>query len=392
MLALKYRPKTFDQIIGQSHITAKDSVLRRLIANDALQHTFFYGPAGVGKTTIARVIASELDRPFYEKNATTVKVSELREIFAKHANALQKPLLFIDEVHRLSKTQQEVLLPFMENYNGLVLGASTENPYFSLTPAIRSRSQLVELHPITEADLQALLERVIAEEGLDIDRASRAFLTSSANGDIRTMLNLLQAALDSKAPVTPELLRSIRPNAAIIGSASADAHYDTISALIKSVRGSDIDAALYYLAILIEGGEPPEYIARRMVILASEDIGNANPNALNLAVSTMQAVATIGYPEARILLGQCVVYLCSCPKSNSSYKGINEAMQAVRSGDIDTIPDNIKNFNSGYRYPHDYGGYVEQSYMKKKRKFFEFIPVGFEKTLKEWLQKIRGRG
>ncbi|MGM0623971.1 MAG: replication-associated recombination protein A [Campylobacterota bacterium] len=390
MLALTYRPKSLQDIVGQPHITSPDTPFYKLLVNEKLQHSFFFGPAGVGKTTIARVIAKELERPFYEKNATTIKVSEIREIFAKHRNALQKPLLFIDEIHRLSKTQQEVLLPFMENYEGLVIGASTENPYFSLTPAIRSRSMLYELKPITNEALSSLLETILQKESIKLDKGSKNFLINSANGDIRSMLNLLQAAVDTGLTIDTKLLKQLRPNAAIIGSSSADAHYDTISALIKSIRGSDIDASLYYLALLIEGGEPPEYIARRLVILSSEDIGNANPNALNLAVATMNAVSKIGYPEARIILSQCVIYLASCPKSNSSYKAINDAVAAIQSGDIEPIPDNIKNFKQGYLYPHDYGGYVEQRYMKKDRKFFDFIPVGFEKTLKEWVQKIRG--
>ncbi|MGM0533909.1 MAG: replication-associated recombination protein A, partial [Campylobacterota bacterium] len=355
MLALQYRPKTLQDIVGQDHITAASTPFYALLKNQKLQHTFFFGPAGVGKTTLARVIAGELERPFYEKNATTITVKELREIFAQYKNALQKPVVFIDEVHRLSKTQQEVLLPFMENYAGLVLGASTENPYFSLTPAIRSRSQLLQLQAIERADMLRLLNKVQENEKLQLGDRVKNFLIDSSNGDIRTMLNTLQAAMDTGQDIDLELLKNLRPNAAIIGSSSADAHYDTISALIKSIRGSDIDASLYYLAILIEGGEPPEYIARRLVILASEDIGNANPNALNLAVSTMQAVATIGYPEARILLSQCVVFLCSCPKSNSSYKAINEALATVKSGDIDQIPDNIKHFKTGYLYPHDHG-------------------------------------
>jgi len=361
-----------------------------LLENGKLQHTFLYGPAGVGKTTIAKVIAKELDRPFYEKNATTLKVNEIREIIQQYKNALQKPLLFIDEIHRLSKTQQEVLLPFMENYDALIIGASTENPYFSLTPAIRSRSMLLELHSIDNDALSSLLEKIVKKESIKLEQNVKNFLINSCNGDIRSMLNLLQAAIDTGLEIDEVLLKKLRPNAAIIGSSSADAHYDTISALIKSIRGSDIDASLYYLALLIEGGEPPEYIARRLVILSSEDIGNANPNALNLSVSTMNAVSKIGYPEARIILAQCVVYLASCPKSNSSYKAINKAIEAIKSGDIEPIPNNIKNFKTGYLYPHDYGGYVKQSYMKKQRKFFNFIPVGFEKTLQEWVQKIRG--
>lgn len=390
-LALKYRPKTLDEIIGQDHLLGLNSPLRLLIEKEALMHSFFYGPPGCGKTTLAKVIANTLHRPFYELNATTFKIEELRKIFKLHENALEKPLIFIDEVHRLSKNQQEVLLPFMENHAALIIGASTQNPYYSLTSAIRSRSHLFELHTISTEALKELLQSIIKKEQLTINEESQAFLVSSSNGDARAMLNLLDTAkvLDSKNLL--EQLKSIRPYALQAGSSEDDSHYDLASALIKSIRGSDVDAGLYYLARLINGGEPAEFISRRLAILASEDIGNANPNALNLASSTLNIVQHIGYPEARIPLSQLVIYLASSPKSNSAYTAINKTQKAIQEGEIYPIPKNIAHDHSGYLYPHAYGGWVEQEYLTKQMQFYESSKMGFEKTLDEWLMKIKNR-
>ncbi|HFU76900.1 MAG TPA: replication-associated recombination protein A, partial [Epsilonproteobacteria bacterium] len=341
-LALKYRPKTLDELIGQRHLLDKDAVLRRLIESDALPHTFFYGPPGCGKTTIARVIASILDRPFYEMNATTLKIEDLRKIFKEYTNALQKPLIFIDEVHRLSKNQQEVLLPFMENNAALIMGASTENPYYSLTAAMRSRSHLFALESISEKEMLAYLEKIISFEGTSVDAEAKEYLVFSSGGDVRAMLNLLESASAISSTVTLDILKQIRPHAMQAGSAESESHYELTSAMIKSIRGSDIDASIYYLARLIDGGEPAEFIARRLAILASEDIGNANPPALNLASSTLNIVKHIGYPEARISLAQLVIYLASSPKSNSAYMAINHALKAIKEGEIHSIPSHIK--------------------------------------------------
>ncbi len=389
MLSHKYRPKILDEIIGQGHLLSTDAPLRKLIEADALPHIFLFGPPGSGKTTLARVISNKLERPFYELNATSLKIEELRNIFKQHSLSLQKPIIFIDEVHRLSKNQQEVLLPFMENDSAIIIGASTENPYYAMTAAIRSRSHLFELHSISPQAMEDFLERVISNESIKIEDDARAYLIKSSNGDMRAALNLLESATHVGTPITLQTLKSIRPHALQAGSSEADSHYDLTSAMIKSIRGSDIDAGIYYLARLIDGGEPPEFIARRLAILASEDIGNANPNALNLAASTLTIVKQIGYPEARIPLSQLVVYLASSPKSNSSYLAINSALKSIEQGEIHPVPDHIKTHSNKYIYPHDHGGWVKQKYLPKAKKYYRSKGAGFEKKLDEWLSLIK---
>jgi len=390
LLAQKYRPTTLDTILGQEHLLGIDAPLRKLIDSDALPHIFLHGPPGCGKTTLARVIASALDRPFYEFNATSLKIEDLRKIFREYAHALQKPLIFIDEVHRLSKNQQEVLLPFMERESALLIGASTENPYYAMTAAIRSRSHLFELHPINREVMETFLETVLEKENIGIEDGAKMYLIDSSNGDLRALLNLLESAAHVAFPITIDALKAIRPHALQAGSSESDSHYDLTSAMIKSIRGSDVDAGIYYLARLIAGGEPPEFIARRLSILASEDIGNANPNALNLAASTLTIVKQIGYPEARIPLAQLVVYLASSPKSNSSYLAINDALKAIESGHITLVPSHIKTRHPDYRYPHDHGGWVEQDYGVSDT-YYHSKKSGFEIKLDAWLSKIKGK-
>ncbi len=386
------RPEDFDTVVGQSQISAPGAPLRVLCEAGKLGHSFFYGPPGSGKTTIARIIAKVMDLPFYEFNATSLKIDQLRKIFDQYKNALQRPLIFIDEVHRLAKNQQEVLLPVMENNSVLVLGASTENPYFSLTAAMRSRSMLFELNTIDDGSLDGLLDRALEEGSLSIAEDAREYIVRSSGGDARAMLRLLEFAAElGEDIITLEQLTSLRPAAQAGGSSEAGVHYDLASALIKSIRGSDPDAAVYYLARLIEGGEPPEFIARRLVILASEDVGNANPQALTLCTSTMTAVSKIGYPEARIILSQAVIYLCASPKSNSAYNAINAAQKAVRDGEILAIPKTIQQNNENYLYPHDFGGWVQQDYLSRELHFVEFKPIGYEQKMGQWLQKIRGQ-
>jgi len=387
--ALKYRPKNLDDILGQTHLLAKDAPLRKLIEADALSHSFFSGPPGSGKTTLARIIATLLQRPFYEMNATTLKIVDLRKIFKTYTNALQKPLIFIDEVHRLSKNQQEVLLPFMENNAALIIGASTQNPYFSLTAAMRSRSHLFELYAVKNEEMQSYLNKIIKLENISIKQNAKEYLSFSSGGDVRAMLNLLESANYVAQPITLHSLKQIRPHAMQAGSAQSESHYDLSSAMIKSIRGSDIDASIYYLARLIDGGEPAEFIARRLAILASEDIGNANPPALNLASSTLNIVKHIGYPEAKISLAQLVIYLASSPKSNSAYLAINLALKSIEEGEIYPIPSHLKTHAKEYLYPHDFSGWVKQSYLSKAQTYYHTQGIGFEKTLWQWNKKIK---
>jgi putative ATPase len=383
------RPKNLEEFVGQKHLLSKDSALYRLIKQKDIPHSLFWGEAGSGKTSLSRIIAKELDRDFYEFNATTLKIDELRKVFTSYKDSLLKPVVFIDEIHRLSKNQQEVLLPIMERYDAIIIGASTENPYYTLTSGIRSRSMLFEFTRHSKDDLLDVYHKALAKYDFECDDEALEYLLSSSNGDARSMLNLLNFAYKVDRHITLDILKSLRPTSLSDGSASSESHYNLISAMIKSLRGSDIDASIYYLARLIKGGENPEFIARRLVIFASEDIGNANPNALNLATSTMLSVAKIGYPECRIILSQCVVYLASCPKSNSSYKAINSALQDIDNSQILDIPPHIKDNATGYKYPHDFGGYVEQSYLQKELKYYDSVGIGYEKTLDEWIKKIK---
>ena len=382
------RPNNFDDLVGQEHLSSPTAPLRVLCEKQVLGHSFFYGPAGTGKTSIARIIAKTMDIPFYEFNATSLKIEQLRKIFEQYKNALQKPLIFIDEVHRLAKNQQEVLLPVMENNSVLVIGASTENPFFSLTSAIRSRSMLFELKNIDNDALEKLLNSACGNGEITLENDAKDYLVKSSGGDARAMLKLLEFSSNINTHITLELLKSLRPHAISTGSSEAGVHYDLASALIKSIRGSDADASIYYLARLIEGGESADFIARRLVILASEDIGNANPQALTLCTSAMTSVLKIGYPEARIILAQAVIYLCASPKSNSAYLAINSALKSVKGGVMLGIPKNITNSHENYLYPHDFGGYVEQKHLAKDLKFVELKDIGYEKKMKEWMKVI----
>ncbi len=386
-----FRPKKIEEIVGQKHLVSPNCAFYKLLKSKNIPHSFFFGPPGCGKTTMAKIIAKELDAPFFELDATSLKVDQFRKIFAKYKGTLTKPVIFVDEVHRLSKTQQEVLLIPMEENIAIVIGASTENPYFSLTSGIRSRSMLFEFKPLTHKDLEELLKKVEKKVEFKIDKDAKKYLISSSAGDSRALLNLLEFAIKVDPHISLDTLKSLRPTMLKDGVSSDDTHYNLASALIKSIRGSDIDASLYYLARLIDGGEPPEFIARRLVILASEDIGNANPNALNLAVSTMSAVSKIGYPESRIILSQCVIYLTSSPKSNSAYTAINEALKYVQSNPSLSVPNHLKSPSPrGYLYPHDHGGWIKQNYLQKSLQFYRSKKIAFEKTLDEWIKKIRG--
>lgn len=388
-LSNKLRPTSLDNFVGQSHIISKNKALYKLIKQKDIPHLFFYGKPGTGKTTLAKIIAKEINTDYYYFNATSIKVEDLRKVFDRYKNALIKPLVFIDEVHRLSKNQQEVLLPIMENYDATIIGASTENPFFTLTNAIRSRSFLYEFKAFTKDEMLKILHIATNEVDVNLTKDAKEYLITSSSGDARAMLTLLNFSYKVSTDIDINLLKELRENVIGDGVSSSDTHYDLASAMIKSIRGSNVDAALYYLARLINGGESVDFITRRLVIFASEDIGNANPNAFNLAVNTMQACNKIGYPESRIMLGQCIIYLASSPKSNSAYKGINKALNEVKNGKILEVPKHLDSQHIGYLYPHDFGGYVEQQYLTQDLNIYESLNIGFEKTLNEWIKKIK---
>ena len=388
-LANKYRPTSLDSFVGQSHIISKDKALYKLIKQKDIPHLFFYGKPGTGKTTLAKIIAREISSDYHYFNATTFKIEDLRKVFDRYKNSFIKPLIFIDEVHRLSKNQQEVLLPIMENYDATIIGASTENPFFTLTNAIRSRSFLYEFLPFSYDEMEKILNIVLKDIDITLSNEVKDYLIYSSSGDARAMLTLLNFSYKVNQEITLATLKELRANVIGDGVSSSSSHYDLASAMIKSLRGSNIDAALYYLARLIDGGESVDFITRRFVIFASEDIGNANPNALNLASSTMQACNKIGYPESRIILAQCAIYLASSPKSNSAYKAINKALEEIKNGKILDIPKHLDSQHIGYLYPHDFGGYVEQEYLKEDLKLYNSLDIGFEKTLSEWIKKIK---
>lgn len=392
-IALEFRPKDLESFVGQSHLLGRKAPLKAILdsslKDNSLPNLIFFGPPGSGKTSLALIIAKATKRELLSFNATNFKLDSLKKELISHENTLTKPILFIDEVHRLNIAQQEFLLPILENGQVGFIAASTENPYFALSPALRSRTLLFEFKPLERADFEILYDKVVAKYPPKSDFTQvKDWLLKKNTGDTRAFLNLLSVALDldSNDALSLQALESITQNSQ--GVKSADTHYDYISALIKSIRGSDLDAAVYYLACLIQAGENPEFIARRLVILASEDIGNANPNALNLATSTMIAVSKIGYPEARIILSQCVIYLASCPKSNAAYLAIDAALSDVKCRS-EPIPPHLKTHAKSYRYPHDFGGWVRQIYHNGKQ-YVKLKNIAFEKTLSEWLLKIKG--
>lgn len=390
-LSNKLRPTNLETFVGQSHIISKDKALYKLIKQKDIPHLFFYGKPGTGKTTLAKIIAKEIGTDYYYFNATSIKVEDLRKVFDKYKGALIKPLIFIDEVHRLSKNQQEVLLPIMENYDAIIIGASTENPFFTLTNAIRSRSFLYEFKPFTKDEMNKILYIALKDIDINISDEAKEYLIISSSGDARAMLTLLNFSYKVSKDINIDLLKELRENVIGDGVSSSDTHYDLASAMIKSLRGSNVDGALYYMARLINGGESVDFITRRLVIFASEDIGNANPNALNLAVNTMMACNKIGYPESRIMLSQCAIYLASSPKSNSAYKAINKALEQIKNGKILDIPKHLDSQHIGYLYPHDFGGYVEQEYLKEDLNLYQSSNIGFEKTLNDWIEKIKNK-
>lgn len=389
-LARTFAPKSLDEIVGQKEII---NAFKTFIKADKIPHSLFFGPPGCGKTTLAKLIATQKNYEFYSFDASNLKLDEIRKILSN--SGLFTPLIFIDEFHRLNKTQQDALLVPIENGECVLMGASTQNPKFSVTSGIRSRVMVFEFKHLSAQDLEILINKIKSKLDFSIDDDAQDYLINSSSGDARSLLNLLDYALILNKHISLNTLKTLRQSYQGEGVNSKDCHYELISALIKSMRGSDIDAGLYYLARLLNAGEDAAFVARRFVIFASEDISNANPNALNLAVSTMQAVSKIGMPEASIILAQCLIYLSSSPKSNASYLAIKQALKFTNQNPNDKIPPYLINHDTqiqNYLYPHDFGGWVEQDYLPKELKnlsFYQSKQIAFEKTLSEWLTKIK---
>lgn len=383
-LAQRMRPATIDAIIGQEHLLAVGAPLRRLVEQGHLPSIILHGEAGIGKTTIAMLLADTVGRPFHALSALNTGVKQLREVLdSKDSLNFESPVVFIDEIHRFNKAQQDALLGAVESGDITLIGATTENPSFSVNNALLSRCQVYRLEPLTPDQISAVLQRALLEDSilknLTIDLQAQHSISQLAHGDARKALNILELAIQTadsgQSPllINDELVSRVAQTALVRYDKEGEQHYDIVSAMIKSVRGSDPDAALYWMARMLVGGEPADFIARRLVILASEDIGNANPNALLLADAALRSVHSIGMPEARIILGQVVVYLATSAKSNSTYKAINAAM-ALAEKDASPVPLHLRNgvtklmrnqgYGEGYIYPHDYPNhYYAQRYL-----------------------------
>jgi putative ATPase len=408
-LAWRMQPEDFDDFLGQSHLLAPNRPLRRLIEEDRIVSLIFYGPPGTGKTALAHIIARKTRSDFISINAVTAGIREIREAVASIRS--EKTILFVDEIHRFNKVQQDALLPHIEKGELTLIGASTQNPFFALVPALSSRSILFRFNPIPKEDIGIILRKALAEKrGLGdysavIGDDAVDFIASVSEGDARRALNILELSfLSSFNSKTARHEISLDRVKEVLQSKSLyydeDDHYNTISAFIKSMRGSDPDAALYWLAKMIESGEDPLFIARRVVICASEDVGNADPDALVIAVSAMQAFEKIGLPEGRIPLAQAVVYVAAAPKSNASYMGLEKATEAIRNEPLQPVPDHLKDAHysgaaslgagKGYLYSHNYEGhFVKQDYMQKHKSFYTPSSEGYEKIIKSRLQKRR---
>jgi putative ATPase len=410
-LAERMRPSRLEDLIGQQHLVGEHGIIRQAIASGNVPSMILWGPPGVGKTTIANIIANEVKRPFHTLSAVSAGVKDVREIIdvAKRSG---KSILFIDEIHRFNKSQQDALLGAVEKGTITLIGATTENPSFEVNSALLSRCQVYALKPLNEEDLLALIEQAFKKDN-DLKkrnikiREHRALLNISG-GDARKLLNLIELiaeALPGDIEITDALVMDVAQKRIAIYDKSGEQHYDIISAFIKSLRGSDPNAAVYYLARMIEGGEDVKFIARRMVILASEDIGNANPTALVMATSTFQAVNVIGYPEARIILSQCAIYLASSAKSNASYAAINKAMSIVNeTGDL-PVPLSVRNaptklmkdmnYGQGYQYAHEYdNNFVSMEFLPdaiRETKFFDPGKNPREEELRNHLKKLWGK-
>lgn len=413
-LASRMRPETLDQVVGQKHIVGPGALLYRAIKADQLGSIIFYGPPGTGKTTLAKVIAHTTKAEFCQINATVAGKKDMEEVVQKAKDTLgmygRRTILFVDEIHRFNKSQQDYLLPFVEDGTLILIGATTENPYFEVNGALLSRSRIFELKALEKEDILELLHRAVTdvEKGMGsyravLDEDAADFLADVANGDARAALNALELGVlttpraeDGKIHIDLEVAQECIQKRAVRYDKDGDNHYDTISAFIKSMRGSDPDAAVYYLGRMLYAGEDIKFIARRIMIHAAEDVGMADPQALNVAVSAAQAVERIGMPEARIILAEAVIYIASAPKSNSVISAIDQAMEAVRTEKTRPVPVHLKDTHykgaeklghgAGYLYPHDFPGhYVKQQYLPdgmEGRTFYHPSDEGFEKEVK----------
>ena len=421
-LANRMRPKTLEEVVGQQHIIGKDKLLYRAIRADKLSSVIFYGPPGTGKTTLAKVIAGATKAEFVSINATAAGKKDMEAVVEQAKNSLgmygRRTILFIDEIHRFNKGQQDYLLPFVEDGTIILIGATTENPYFEVNGALLSRSVIFELKSLDKEDIRILLRRAVTDEerGMGAYHAvlepdAEDFLADISNGDARAALTAIELGVltterseDGKIHITLDVAQECIQKRAVRYDKMGDQHYDTISAFIKSIRGSDPDAAVYYLARMLYAGEDIRFIARRMMISASEDVGNADPNALNVAVSAALAVERIGMPEARIILAQAATYLASSPKSNASYLAVDRATECMKQTMTAPVPVHLQDAHYkgseklghglGYLYAHNYPNhYVEQQYLPdalKDEVFYEPTEIGYEKQIKEHLQFLRG--
>lgn len=421
-LANRMRPKTLEEVVGQQHIIGKDKLLYRAIRADKLSSVIFYGPPGTGKTTLAKVIAGATKAEFVSINATAAGKKDMEAVVEQAKNSLgmygRRTILFIDEIHRFNKGQQDYLLPFVEDGTIILIGATTENPYFEVNGALLSRSVIFELKSLDKEDIRILLRRAVTDEerGMGAYHAvlepdAEDFLADISNGDARAALTAIELGVltterseDGKIHITLDVAQECIQKRVVRYDKMGDQHYDTISAFIKSIRGSDPDAAVYYLARMLYAGEDIRFIARRMMISASEDVGNADPNALNVAVSAALAVERIGMPEARIILAQVATYLASAPKSNASYLAVDRATECMKQTMTAPVPVHSQDAHYkgseklghglGYLYAHNYPNhYVEQQYLPdalKDEVFYEPTEIGYEKQIKEHLQFLRG--
>ena len=422
-LASRLRPRTLDEIVGQKHILGKDRLLYRAIRADKLSSVIFYGPPGTGKTTIARVIANTTKADFTQLNATVAGKKDMEAVVAKAKDNLgmygRKTTLFVDEIHRFNKGQQDYLLPFVEDGTLILIGATTENPYFEVNGALLSRSVVFELKPLEKEDILELIRRAVTdpERGMgayqpEITPEAADFLADISGGDARLALNAIELGVlttekgeDGKIHLTLEVISECIQKRTVRYDKTGDNHYDTISAFIKSMRGSDPDAAVYYLAKMIYAGEDERFIARRIMICASEDVGNADPMALTVAVSAAQAVERIGFPESQIILAQAAAYVACAPKSNSAVMAISRAMESVKTKRT-SVPAHLQDAHYGgagklghgigYKYAHDYPNhYVEQQYLPTElqgERFYEPSDNGYERQIREYFRRIKKDG